>query len=50
MGRSRDEDFGVGSRSFAVGEYLIVYVVEGEEVLVLRVAHGRRDIDALFPR
>jgi len=50
MGRSRDEDFGVGSRSFTVGDYVIVYTVEGEDVFILRVAHGRRDIDALFPR
>jgi toxin ParE1/3/4 len=50
MGRSRDEDFGVGCRSFAVGEYVIVYCLEAEDVLILRVAHGRRDIDALFTR
>jgi|SRR5271165_4996935 len=50
MGRSRDEDFGVGYRSFAVGEYVIVYCLEAEDVLILRVAHVRRDIDALFPR
>jgi plasmid stabilization system protein ParE len=25
VGRARDEDFGAGSRSFAVGEYIIVY-------------------------
>lgn len=30
------------------GEYVIVYWVESENVLILRVAHGRRDIDALF--
>ena len=28
-GRARDEDFGAGSRSFAVGEYVIAYCVEG---------------------
>ncbi|HMF74114.1 MAG TPA: type II toxin-antitoxin system RelE/ParE family toxin [Bryobacteraceae bacterium] len=50
MGRSRDEDFGVRSRSFGVGEYVIVYSVEGDDVLILRVAHGRREIEALFPR
>jgi toxin ParE1/3/4 len=50
MGRSRDEDFGSGSRSFAVGDYVIIYGVDGEDVFILRVAHGRRDIDALFPR
>ena len=48
MGRSRDEDFGGGSRSFAVGDYVIIYAVEGDDVLVLRVVHGRRQIEALF--
>jgi toxin ParE1/3/4 len=50
MGRPRDEDLGAGYRSFAVGDYVVVYAVEGEDVLVLRVAHGRRDLDRLFPR
>jgi toxin ParE1/3/4 len=50
IGRSRDEDFGVGSRSVTVGEYVIVYCLEAEDVLILRVAHGRRDIEALFGR
>jgi toxin ParE1/3/4 len=50
MGRPRDEDFGLGCRSFSVGEYVILYEVEVENVLILRVAHGRRDIEALFPR
>jgi toxin ParE1/3/4 len=48
LGRSREEDFGSGCRSFTVGEYVIVYTVEVEDVLVLRVVHGRRDIEALF--
>ena len=48
MGRSRAEDFGVGARSFAVGDYVIIYGVEGDDVLVLRVVHGRRQIEALF--
>jgi toxin ParE1/3/4 len=47
-GRARDEDFGAGSRSFAVGEYVIVYCVEGADVFILRVVHGRRDLEALF--
>jgi toxin ParE1/3/4 len=50
LGRSRDDDFGPGSRSFPVGEYVIVYGVENEDVLILRVAHGSRDIEALFGR
>jgi toxin ParE1/3/4 len=48
LGRSRDDDFGIGSRSFSVGEYVIIYCVENDDVLVLRVVHGRRDIEALF--
>jgi toxin ParE1/3/4 len=50
VGRARDEDLGAGSRSFAVGQYIIVYCVEGADVFILRVVHGRRDLDALFDR
>lgn len=48
LGRARDKDFGPGSRSLPVGEYVIVYSVERGDVLILRVAHGRRDIEELF--
>ena len=48
IGRSRDEDFGPGCRSLAVGEYVIVYCVENEDALILRVVHGRSDLEALF--
>ena len=48
IGRSRDEDFGAGMRSAYVGEYVIVYCVDGQDVLILRVVHGRRDLEALF--
>jgi toxin ParE1/3/4 len=48
VGRARDEDFGAGLRSFAIGEYVIVYCVEGADVFILRVVHGRRDLEALF--
>jgi toxin ParE1/3/4 len=47
-GRARDSDFGIGARSFGVGEYVIVYCVEGDDVLILRVVHGRRQIEDLF--
>ena len=50
VGRARDDDFGPGCRSVAVGEYVIVYCVENVDVLILRVVHGRRDLDALFDR
>jgi toxin ParE1/3/4 len=48
LGRPRDDDFGMGLRSFAVGEYVIVYLVEDKDVFILRVAHGRRDMEELF--
>jgi toxin ParE1/3/4 len=48
IGRARDEDIGPGFRSLPVGEYVIVYCVENEDVLVLRVVHGRRQLDELF--
>lgn len=47
-GRVRDREFGAGTRSFPVGEYMIVYCVDGEDVLILRVVHGARDLGALF--
>jgi toxin ParE1/3/4 len=48
LGRPRDDDFGMGLRSFPVGEYVIVYLVEDKDVLILRVVHGRRDMEELF--
>ena len=45
---ARDEDFGAGSRSASVGEYVILYCVDGQEILILRVVHGRGDLEALF--
>ena len=47
-GRSREVELGAGIRSFPVGEYVILYCVEGADVLVLRVVHGRRDLELLF--
>jgi toxin ParE1/3/4 len=50
LGRVRDDDFGLGSRSVGVGDYVILYCVEAEDVLILRVVHGRRDLETLFGR
>ena len=47
MGRARD-DLREGLRSFAVGEYVIVYTVEDEDVHILHVFHGRRDLEGLL--
>jgi toxin ParE1/3/4 len=48
LGRRRDEDLRPGLRSFPVGEYVIVYRIEAEDVLILHVIRGSRDIEALF--
>ena len=48
VGRARDDDFGIGCRSFGVGEYVSVYCTESSDVLVLRVVHGKRDLESLF--
>jgi toxin ParE1/3/4 len=46
-GRARDGDLGPGRRSFPADRYVIVYRVAGRDVVILRVAHGSRDIQAL---
>ena len=48
LGRRRDEDLRPGLRSFPVGEYVIIYRVEAEDVLILHVIRGSRDLEALF--
>jgi toxin ParE1/3/4 len=47
IGRRRD-DLGPGLRSFATGEYVILYRLAGEDALILQVIHGNRDLDALL--
>jgi toxin ParE1/3/4 len=44
-GAPRD-DLGAGFRTVAVGEYLSIYRIEGNSVVILRVLHGRRNIAA----
>ena len=48
IGRRRDEDLRPGVRSVVVGDYVIAYRVDGDNVLILRVLRGSRDIEALF--
>ncbi len=48
MGRARDEDLRPGLRSFPVGKYVIIYRLQDEDVLILRVVSGSRNIEALF--
>ena len=47
MGRARDE-LAEGVRSFAFGRYVVFYQPLSDGIDVVRVLHGRRDIDANF--
>jgi toxin ParE1/3/4 len=47
MGRARD-DLRPGLRSFAVGEYVIVYAIDDEDLQILHVFHGSQDIEVLL--
>jgi len=47
MGRQRNE-LRPGYRSFAVGQYLILYRAVEKRVEIMHVLHGKRDLDALF--
>jgi toxin ParE1/3/4 len=49
MGRDR-RSLGAGVRSIVAGTYVIFYRVEPDRVVIMRVLHGRRDIDAEFQR
>jgi plasmid stabilization system protein ParE len=35
-------------RSFPVGEYVILYCIEEADGQILRVVHGRRDLEGLI--
>lgn len=48
IGPRRDHDLRPGLRSFAVGEYIILYRTQGEDVLILHVFRGSRNIQALL--
>lgn len=48
LGRARDEDLRQGLRSFPVGEYITIYRVQDEDVLILRVLRGSRNVGALL--
>jgi toxin ParE1/3/4 len=48
LGRSREAELGRGHRSLAVGDYVIVYRIEDGNILILRVVHGRRNLERLL--
>jgi toxin ParE1/3/4 len=47
IGRSRD-DLRPGLRSFPVLQYVIIYRIEDDDVVILHVFHGSRDIESFF--
>ena len=49
VGRPRT-DLRPGLRSFPLGDYVIIYRVQDEDVVIVRVLRGSRDIQALFGR
>lgn len=48
MGRICDELL-VGLRSFPIGRYVVFYRALPNGVEIIRVLHGARDVDAIFP-
>ena len=48
LGRRRDHDLSAGLRSLPVGEYVILYRIDGADTFILHIFHGSRDIDRLF--
>ena len=48
IGRPRDDDLRPALRSFPVGEYVIIYRIHGEDVFILHIVRGSRDIQALL--
>jgi toxin ParE1/3/4 len=47
VGETRDE-IGPGIRSFSHGSYVILFRATTDALEIVRVVHGRRDIEALF--
>ena len=48
LGRRRDHDLRPGLRSLSVRGYVVVYRIENQNVVILHVLHGRRDITTLL--
>jgi len=48
IGRRRDLDLRVGLRTFPAGDYVIVYRIEDDDVVILHVARNSRDIQTLL--
>jgi toxin ParE1/3/4 len=49
IGRDRST-LSQGTRSVVVHPYVIFYMVERDRIIILRILHGHRDVDAEFQR
>jgi toxin ParE1/3/4 len=47
LGRSRDELL-PGLRSLVVKKYVVFYRIEGDVLIIARIIHGARDLEAIF--
>jgi toxin ParE1/3/4 len=47
LGRSRGELF-PAMRSFPFGKYVIFYRAQEDDIVIMRVLHGSRDIETIF--
>lgn len=47
IGRARPE-FGRDLRSVLVSPYIVFYRIEQDEIQILRILHGRRDLKTFF--
>jgi ParE toxin of type II toxin-antitoxin system, parDE len=41
-------DLARGLRMFAVGDYVVLYRSDGDDVVIVRVVRGNRDLEPLF--
>jgi toxin ParE1/3/4 len=48
IGRRRDDDLRPGLRSFPAGQYILIYRIENDDVVILYVIRGNRDLEALL--
>jgi toxin ParE1/3/4 len=48
LGRSRDHDLRPGLRGLSVGAYIILHRIDGGDILILHVLHGRRDLKTVL--
>lgn len=48
LGRERNHDLYIGSRSFPVGKYIIIYQPSDKNLEIVRIRHASTKLDDLF--